>query len=98
MPMANKFSAFCVDCGRTVPVGDGLSEKKETLGLAGAGWLTKHRLCSFTPVRRVRLGGQYRRHEPELVTTYDDEYDDGFGGTMGMTESEFFGGDVGDKG
>lgn len=88
MPLPNKFEAFCVDWGRRVPAGDGLTEKKETLGLAGSGWLTKHRGCTFTPVRRP-----IEQPRPSPVFDEWDEYQF----TMGMTESEFFGGDIGDK-
>jgi len=97
MPMKNKFRAFCTDCGRDVPEGEGLSEKRDTLNLPGSGWVTKHRQCSFTPARSAvrAMSAPHRRHEPELTPVYDDW--DEFNITMGMTESEFFGGSLGDN-
>lgn len=94
MPIRNKFRAYCSGCGREVPVLEGLSEKKETLGIPGDGWLTKHMQCDFVPPKPVRTI-PWRRHETELTPIYD-EFDE-FNITMGMTESEFFGGDLGDK-
>jgi len=96
--MTNKFSTACVDCGRNVPVGQGLSEKKSTLGMAGPGWLTRHRACSFKPTRPPPTLSQYRPHRPGIVTAFGGTYDDEYGDPTGMTESEFFGGDIGDKG
>jgi len=97
MPMRNKFRTFCTDCGRDVREGDGLSEKREVLNLPGDGWVTKHRQCSFTPARPATraMAAPYRRHQPELTPIYDDW--DEFNITGGMTESEFFGGSLGDN-
>lgn len=102
MAIVNKFAVPCCGCGKPVNVGEGLSEKRSTLGLPGDGWLTKHNLCAFQ-VPKPQGRGQWRRDlSPEQVCTYDDPWDPGnpnYGGLYhGMTESEFFGGDVGDKG
>ena len=93
MAIVNKFSVACIDCGCTVAVGQGLSERRETLNLPGSGWVTRHDRCSFVPKRSLPP----RNHWLYASTPPYDDYDD-YCNTMGMTESEFFGGDVGDKG
>ena len=91
----NKYPAHCVCCHKIVPAGEGFCEKKSVLNQPGDGWATRHRNCTFTPMpqRRVSL---WRRPEPDRIEIMDSFWHDNV--TMGMTESEFFGGDVGDKG
>jgi hypothetical protein len=99
MPIPNKIEAKCCDCGATVPVGQGLSDKKSNLGFAGNSWITRHRRgCEWVaaPVQKMvgaSVGGGYF-HGAGFA------HDDGFNHWMefgDMTESEFFGGDIGDK-
>lgn len=87
MPITNKYSATCIDCGELVQPGHGLSEKKIKLNLTGSGWATRHKHCTFTENRRPKPA-------PKIIPFYDDYYD-----TLeeSMTESDFFGGDIGDK-
>ena len=91
--ITNKYVATCVDCRKEVPANAGFCEKRSVLNLPGDGWATRHRDCTFTPKPRRTL---WRRPEPEQVEVMDSFWHDNV--TMGMTESEFFGGDVGDKG
>lgn len=102
MAMMNKFAATCCACGKVVGVGEGLTEKRSTLGFSGDGWLTRHQQCVFMAPRPAPRWQWQKDLAPEQVVCHDDPWDPGnphYGGTYyGMTESEFFGGDVGDKG
>jgi len=87
--------ATCCDCQQIVKVREGLSDKPENLGLNGTGWLTRHKDCAWkAQVKRHFVYRETHHHAP-------DPFDDGFDNWVfsgGMTESEFFGGDVGDRG
>jgi hypothetical protein len=89
MPIRNKFSVPCVDCGKLVKEGEGLSEKREALSLQGSGWVTKHRQCGFVSPLPAKP-----RTPPKsnwCAPIHDDFYE------FEMTESEFFGGSLGDN-